>query len=446
MPITAKWILRSVLFIIACGVTSASFAGTLPEVSVTQGVAQTSEAGGAAATLTFTRTGSTSQQLLVYFEPVAGSEAANSDWSSDEIINLSGRQGFIIPVDVSVYQAEITADPDNMVEGPESLLQSLMPRSTYTIASGSEGAFETVLLDDPPEVSIELNPVSVIEGGPPGSVTLTRTGGDMTNQLGVQVFFNTGTATIGQDFVVEGETSTEQRLVIIDNDQTSETRAITPQTDNDVEGDESITFEIVPSTSSSNNYVIVGATDSITLVDDVATVSIAALDSEASESGDPGVFRISRSGGDIDTQLFVYLERSGTAAAPGQVPRDYDMDLSQNANGRFVLMPAQASTFDILVEPLFDMDEGENDETVILSIRDDIGEYLVDMAQQTATVIIENVPELVFTDGFEPPAAKACVSAKDVRLEPWRYYWTTGKVDGKVADLAKGTWLARCWR
>lgn len=420
---------------------SNAFAGTLPEVSVTQGISQTSEAGGSAATFTFSRTGSTSQQLLVYFEPVTGSEAANSDWSSDEIRNLgSGRRGIIFPEDVSTYEAEIVAIPDNMVEGAESLLQSLMPRSTYTIASGSEATFDTTLVDDPPAVTIELTHDSIIEGGSPGAMTLARSGGDTSVQLGVQVFFNAGTASVGPDFVVEGETPTPQRLIIIDANQTSETRAVTPQMDNEVEGDETITFEIRPSTSSSSNYIITNDTDSITLFDDVAEVSIASLDPDASESGDPGVFRISRTGGDIDSQLIVYLDRSGTAAAPGQVPRDYDMDLSQNANGRFILIPAQAAMFDILVEPLFDSDEGEDDETVILTIRDDIGEYVVDMTQQTATVTIQNVPELVFASGFEPPTAKACVSNKDYRRDFWRYHTTS---DG-IVDLILGELVSPC--
>lgn len=378
-----------------------SLAGTLPEVSVTQIESQTSEVSGSPpAVFQFTRTGSTEQQLLVYFEPVAGSEALGNDWTSDEIIQLGGgRRGFIFPPDEATYLVEIRADQDNQVEGTEALLQKLQPRATYVIAPGNDIVLQTDLLDDPPEVTIELSPDEISEGGAPGALTLTRSGGDLTIGLGVQVFLNDGTANIGQDFTVEGLVSTPHRTIIIPSDQTSEIRSIMAEADNLIEGNETIGIQILPL----DNYVVVTPSDSIDLIDDAPIVAIAAIDAEASEAGDTGTFRISRSGGSAAIQLFVHLERSGTASPPGSVPRDYDMDLSQNALGFFVLVPADELEFDVLVEPLADMEDSEPDETVILTIRDDIGEYLVDPTQMTDTVIIENVPDGVFSDRFSAP-------------------------------------------
>src|SRR5262245_36602532 len=138
-----------------------------------------------------------------------------------------------------------------------------------------------------------------------GEFTVTRSGGNLATPLAVTVVIG-GTATNGIDYV------SISTIITIAASETTGTRAITPFGDNRIEGDETVVLSI----GSSANYAI-GAqnTDTVTIADNPATVTLDATDAAASEAGlAPGEFTVTRSGGNIAQQLNVTLSISGTAS------------------------------------------------------------------------------------------------------------------------------------
>lgn len=426
------------------GLTVAS-AGTDPVVSINVESAQATEGDiFAPARFSVMRTGSVAGGLLVLFEVIGTSTAAGGDWSSEQLLPLSTNlRRFTFPEGASAVDIDLVATADNMVEGQETLTLRLA-NGSYTIDPDSVDPFDITFVDDPPAVTLDLNPGAITEGGVSGSMAISRSGGDLSTPLDVLCVFDRGTAEPDFDFLIEQVTSGPRSVISIAADETDVMRSITPLSDNLVEGVEQIRFAIVPATSDTDSYIITSATDLLSLGDNPPHVAIAARDSNAAESGNPAAFRMTRSGGATDSILPVYVELSGTANAPGQPSPDFLMELSIDVNGFVVPMPAGVTILDILVEPIADLDDHEDDETVVLSIRSDFGEYLVDANQQTAVVIIQNVPQWIFSDSFEPAMAdgwaKYCAGSKSYRAQPWRYYPS----GDRMADLLTGEWMPHC--
>jgi Tol biopolymer transport system component len=117
----------------------------------------------------------------------------------------------------------------------------------------------------------------------------------------------------------------------------------------------------------------------IFVYDTTPTVSIAAIDASASESGDVGIFRINRFG-DTSLPLEVTYNISGTATNGS--------DYSPTLTGVATIEPTQ-SFVDITITPVDDNLFVENDETLILTLVD-APNYNLDLFNTTATVTISN--------------------------------------------------------
>src|SRR4029453_12550937 len=151
--------------------------------------------------------------------------------------------------------------------------------------------------------------------------------------------------------------------VSIPANQSSVTITVTPVADNLVEGDETVTIQLVASPSNPPAYSLGVTTNAqVTIADDPPIVSVAANDPNASEPGsDTGQFTISRTGGNIATSLGVTVVRSGTATNA----TDYT---SISANATFTAtIPANQASTTINITPI-NTASVEGDETVVLTL------------------------------------------------------------------------------
>lgn len=223
--------------------------------------------------------------------------------------------------------------------------------------------------DDPSALaSVTAFDASASEAGAnTGTFRLTRAG-DLTllaSPLTV-TFTLTGTATNGTDYTVVPLTATfaaSQPTVDV---------VVTPTADALAEGSETVILTltgVAPYELGSPVSATVNISDTVNPL-----VSVAALDASASESGDTGMFRLTRSG-DTSASLAVTVTFTGTATNG----TDYDM-LSTTVT--FAAGSATANVFVVAVADAVD----EGSETVILTVVDGVSYDLG--ATPTATVTI----------------------------------------------------------
>lgn len=210
------------------------------------------------------------------------------------------------------------------------------------------------LLDLPDvRVSIHANAVPVAENAGVALFKVARTGSTI-GELAVALT-TAGTTSAGQDHAAVPAT------VTIPTGETETTFAVVISNDGAVEGPETLSVVLRPTTSYRLAAEATAAT--VTIVDDeTATgrpvVTLVAADPVASESGfDPGTFRLTRSGSTASS-LTVNLRAAGTAIPAA----DY------SALGTTAVIPAGQASLDLTVTPLADS-LLEVTETVLLAIQ-----------------------------------------------------------------------------
>ena len=137
-----------------------------------------------------------------------------------------------------------------------------------------------------PTVTLTATDASASEVGPdPGVFTFTRTGGNLAAPLTVSYTLSSGAPGAAQNNV---DYQIIPNTIVIPADALSATRTITPLADNLAEGPETVILTL----SASASYLIgTPSTDTVTIADDAAVVTLAATNASASELGlDPGVF------------------------------------------------------------------------------------------------------------------------------------------------------------
>jgi hypothetical protein len=292
---------------------------------------------------------------------VGGTATAGQDYA-----NTLSTQITFNPGQASVTRT-VTPFLDALVEGAETVTIALQP-GEYVI--GTPGSAMVTIADSVPTISVEATDAAASESGDTGTFTFTRSGDP---GVSLTVLYSVGgTATAGQDY-----TNTVSTQVTFNPGQTTATRTVTPFLDALVEGDESVTITLQP-----GQYVI-GAqnTGTVTIADNVPTITLEASDAAAAEAGDTGTFTLTRTGA-LNVTLTVFYTVGGTATA--------GIDYSNTLSTQVTFNPGQA-TATRTVTPFLDA-LLEGGETVTITLQ--AGQYIIG-AQNTGTVTIaDNVPTI----------------------------------------------------
>jgi|GEM_PF-2497044 len=352
---------------------SSSGSGPPPTISVSESDTTEGVIVGSSGYFRFTRSGSTANDVTVNYT-LGGTATSGTDYSA-----LSG--SVTIPSGQTSADADVTALADNLVEGNETIIATISSNSAYAV--GDPASATLTITDDPPIVS--LSAANTTEGGSPGYVEFTRSGGNINSALSV-TYTASGTATSGTDYSALTGTAT------IPAGQSSFNENITALRDNLVEGDETV---ILTMTDTGTTY-LAGASSSatVTISDDPPIVSLTAADT--TEGRDPGYVTFTRTGGDINSSLSVSYTIGGTATAG----TDY------TAVSGAVSIPAGLASINENITALRD-NLVEGDETVILTISG-AGTTYIAGSPSTATVTIADDPPIVSltvantTEGQDP--------------------------------------------
>ena len=383
----------------------------VPLVTIVASDPDAAEAGPDNGTITITRSGPTDDALIVVVA-LSGSAVELADYAAIQ-------PGNVIPIGQSSIDITITPFADNQAEGDETVTLTLQPNASYDI--GAPGAATVTIADDPAVVTAIASDADAAEAGAdPGTITLTRAGGDLTAPLTVAVTFS-GAATNGQDFGPFGAS-----VQIPANDTTFDV-IITPDADNLVEGIEDAILTIDPAA----NYVVgTENTATVNIADDPVIATIVATDPNASEIGpDTGEFTITRSGGDITLSIPILTTIGGTAIETG----DY-LNIQPN-----VLIPANEVSATVTITPIVDAN-AEGDETVILTINDTGSTTFIAGTPDTATVTIaENgLPvandDAAMTDEDTPVIIDVLGNDTDANNDPLTVSAVTQGANGVVAN------------
>lgn len=309
------------------------------QVSVAKQGGDPTEGGNG--TFRITRTGSTSGNLTVNFT-TGGTATSGTDYTSiGTSATITGGNSY---VDVTVATL-----PDNLVEGSETATIAITDNGSTYSAYGSSAEASMSIVDDPPIISIAATDTTEGENG---KFRISRTGGKTSDSVTVYYTVTGGTADSGDDFTALSGS------VVIGGGNSYANVTLTALPDNLIEGDETVEVTI---SSGGSNYTIAGSGGGVAtliITDDPPVVSIARL-SDGEEGGSDGVFRVSRTGGDITEAFVVTYTVGGDATGDGD--EDYD-ELSGT-----VTIAANNSYADITIDVVNDNDE-ESTETVIVTL------------------------------------------------------------------------------
>lgn len=273
----------------------------------------------------------------------------------------------VIPNGVSSVSLDLIAFDDLHQEPDENVIVHILPSTNYNF-SGT-GRAEVMITDEdennPPAVGFSFSTSRSEENKSPGlGVSLSATS---TSPITVEFVLLGGTAS-GADFNLPGPPLT------FEPGERAKSIPLAIVNDTEVEPNETIRIAL---------FNPIGATlDGIkihtyTIVDDdTASISVTATATDATETGTPGNFRITRSGA-TNAALQVNFELTGTASAPA--------DYAYFSNS--VTIPAGAVSVDLPVIPVND-DTVEYAESVRLTL----------LTGPTAKIVSPNVATVMITD------------------------------------------------
>ncbi len=342
-----------------------------PTLTVTTIDPSASEAGDNTGVYSIRRNGPQTLPLMVQYT-MSGSATAGDDYTA-----LSG--WLEIPIGASAATVTLSPLADNIIEGNETAILSLVASSEYVIGSAGSG---TVTIKDvpPPTVALVVNDSVASEAADsPGQITISRTG-SQTGTLIVSFSFS-GTATLGTDYTDPG-TSVE-----IPVGQSRTTVDIAPLPDALIEGSETVVLSLI-----AQAHYTLGATSAGTVnISDVApsTLTLNVTDATASEvNGNTASFVISRSG-DPSAPQNVNISTSGTAQSGVDYP----------AIPASLMIAAGEGSVSFSVQPTADA-ETEEPESILLNLEPGT-DYLVGSPSTGELTIFDFAPptvELIATD------------------------------------------------
>ena len=315
-------------------------------------------------TVRLERTGSTASALSVQiFNTNTGTATRNTDYSLSPAPTAStagggsGTSEYIVPAGATFLDITVTPANDSTSEGTEYAALNFANTSGGCILAGPAVAFVEIVDDENsnlPSVKLtQLDNVASEAGADTATLLLERKGSTAAN-LTVNLTVNltmTGTSANGTDYTIPSS-------VVIPSGSPSATFTLTPVDDTAQEGTETSIVTIATNAAYARDPLSNAQT--VTIHDnDLPVVSIAATDATLTETaGDPGVFTISRTGGDSYLPLTVDYAIAGRAVHGA----DY-----RRLEGRAVI-PAGASATTVEIYPIDDsMDEGI--QNIILQLR-----------------------------------------------------------------------------
>jgi hypothetical protein len=350
-------------------------------------------------TVRIERTGSTASALAVQiFNSNTGTATRNTDYTLTPAPTASTNGGgsgtslYTIPAGASYLDITVTPVNDSTAEGTEYAALNFANTSGGYILAGPAVAVVSIIDDENaslPVVKLNCLDNAASESGPDvATFQLERNGATTTN---LTVFLNyTGSATSNADF-------TAPASVVIPAGSSNVTFTLTPVDDTAQEGTEMAVVTITANAGYARDTLASSQTAIIT-DNDLPTVTVVATDATASETpGDPGVFTLTRTGGDPQQALTVDYALAGRAVHGS----DY-----RRLDGRAVI-PAGVMSTRVEIWPIDDaVDEGTQD--VIFLLRSATN-YVIG-GSGTATVNINDndgsqVYVKLITSGVAEPAS-----------------------------------------
>jgi hypothetical protein len=340
-----------------------------PAVSVAAVTPTVPENGMDSGTFLFSRTGSTQNDLTVFYS-AGGTATPGTDYSS--LVGV-----VVIPGGSATATVRFQTIDDKAVESNETVVVTVAPNAAYTVSGSS--AQVTITDDDLLTVTIFPTDSGAAEPSTSGRFTVKREG-DLTGNLVVN-YNASGIASNGIDYVsLSGS-------VTIAAGAASADIVLTPLDDNLIEGDESVILTLA--TNVAYNIGTPGVATIFIRDNEKVSVSITAPDAMASEPGDDtGQFLISR-GSVTSGNLTVNLALSGTAT-PGvdYLPLDNPVVIPDGAS---------SVTLDVIV---FDDLHVEPTEDIILTILSSTNYNIGSPGQATVQITDDDansVPAVGFT-------------------------------------------------
>ncbi|MBI5383681.1 MAG: PKD domain-containing protein [Verrucomicrobia bacterium] len=344
----------------------------LPKVSLAVGEAKTVEGTTALATVTFTRTGATTNALAVAYT-VGGSAA-----SGDDFVPLSGT--LTIPVGATVGTLSITSVDDSTSESLETAAITIASTATFIADPMANTATVSIVDDDVQIVTVAATDAVATERdlSQPDALADTATflvsrSGDISQPLTVYyavagaVSGSVATALHGVDY------ETLPGVLTIPAGQASGAVTIIPRWDGLGEGPESVTLQLGAGPTNYRLGVPNTATATINDAGDPPYVEVLGTDN-AVEPSTAGHFRFSLKGSSTNSVVVSYT-LSGTASN--------GVDFTA-LPGTVTLVGNGVTTADITVTPLADT-LAEDLETITLTLTPGAG-YQVFGPSSSATI------------------------------------------------------------
>ncbi|WP_206170886.1 Calx-beta domain-containing protein [Phragmitibacter flavus] len=335
---------------------------TKPRVNIELVDAEATENdAGDTASFRFTRTGDTTNPLMVNYAIGSGAGFATPGVDYESIL-----VSVIIPAEASSVLRAITPINDNLVEGMELVTLTVTSSVNYVLPSPAPTATIKLIDEDTPVVTIAATDASANENGDPGLFTISRTG-DLSAPLLVHYAVG-GSALHGTDYVAL------PGFVNFAAGVGSVTVPVIPYQDDHGEPTQNVILQL----RSANTYQVgVQGQATVSILDDgdVRVVTVGVSDGVVSEGVTPG------------TGKFKF---TSTGSGSGNVTVNYTISGTAQSGVDFVALPGSISlganaTAEITVTPI-NNDTAEDAETVVLTIQPSPG-YLVDL-QNSATMVI----------------------------------------------------------
>jgi hypothetical protein len=331
-----------------------------------------------------------SQPLVVNFNLTGSTATSGSDYAA---IGLS----VTIPAGARFASVPITAIDDDLLEGQETVVMTLVTDPSYAI-SPTAGTAAVTILDNEPSASVTATAAQAAETPPgqkpkPGAFKFLRSGTDKTRSVTVQCDYSWGTATAGVDYAALPE------FVTIPAGMTSVTVPVTILDDDLAEPAETVVVRLVSGGASLDSA-------SVTIADNEPVVSVAASTAQAAETlpgqkPKPGAFTVTRTGGDLTQPLLVKYSLDGSTATNGTDFAALSGEVTILANAKSAVIPVT----------VLDDDEGEPTETVLLTLSAD-AMYNVSAKQPAATVKIADNEPIISVKASDALAAETLPGAK----------------------------------